>query len=322
MALDNIGFYTLSDERARTASATTPLTRCELVLTARCNFACPYCRHVGREMAFDDATRIVTMWAREGLRNIRFSGGEPTLWDGLGELVALARAQGIGRVALSTNGSADLGQYLALVARGVNDLSISLDACCAADGDKLAGMRRGAWERVVANIRALTPITYVTVGVVLTEDNAGKVDDIIRFAHGLGVADIRIIPAAQRGAEFGRVRVEGSILAAHPILAYRVVNINRGVPVRGIRWHDSHRCGLVLDDMAVTGGRHYPCIIYMREGGNAIGRVGDRMRRERAEWSKEHDTHTDPICRGNCLDVCVDYNNAFSRHHQWVEQAA
>jgi pyruvate-formate lyase-activating enzyme len=311
-ALDRIGFYTLSDERARTASKSTPLTRCELVLTARCNFACPYCRHVGREMTFEDAARTVTMWAKGGLRNVRFSGGEPTLWDGLVELVELARKLGIGRVALSTNGSAEIGQYMTLVEQGVNDLSISLDACCAADGDKLAGMRRGAWGRVVSNIRALSPICYVTVGVVLTEDNAGKVEDIIRFAHGLGVADIRIIPAAQRGTAFDPVRVDQGILDSHPILAYRVANINSGLAVRGMRENDAHRCGLVLDDMAVTGGLHYPCIIYMREGGEAIGRVGNNMRRERAEWSQTHDTHADQICRNNCLDVCVDYNNSFA----------
>lgn len=47
MALDHIGFYTLSDERARASSVSSPLVRCELILTGRCNFRCPYCRSVG-----------------------------------------------------------------------------------------------------------------------------------------------------------------------------------------------------------------------------------------------------------------------------------
>jgi len=47
MDLKEIGFYTLSDDRAKQASETSPLQRCELILTARCNFRCPYCRHVG-----------------------------------------------------------------------------------------------------------------------------------------------------------------------------------------------------------------------------------------------------------------------------------
>jgi pyruvate-formate lyase-activating enzyme len=311
-ALDSIGFYTLSDERARTATASTTLTRCELVLTARCNFACPYCRGVGREMPLKDAGRTIMLWAMDGLRNIRFSGGEPTLYDGLADLVTLARREGVERIALSTNGSADLGHYRSLINLGVNDLSISLDACCAEDGDKLAGMRQGAWQHVVANIRALSMLTYVTVGVVLTDDNEGAVEDIISFAHGLGVADIRIIPSAQTGDSLKLVQVESDVLGVHPILAYRVSNILNGRPVRGLRSCDASRCRLVLDDMAVTGEHHYPCIIYLREGGKPIGRVDHGMRLERAEWAASHNTHADSICSRNCLDVCRDYNNTAS----------
>jgi hypothetical protein len=44
MKLEDIGFYTLSDNRALNVSAWSPMMRCELVLTGRCNFRHPYCR--------------------------------------------------------------------------------------------------------------------------------------------------------------------------------------------------------------------------------------------------------------------------------------
>jgi sulfatase maturation enzyme AslB (radical SAM superfamily) len=47
--LESIGFYTLSDARVKQASVRSPLWRGELVLSARCNFKCPYCRHVERK---------------------------------------------------------------------------------------------------------------------------------------------------------------------------------------------------------------------------------------------------------------------------------
>ena len=47
----------------------------------------------------------------------------------------------------------------------------------------------------------------------------------------------------------------------------------------------------------------------MREGGNAIGNISHNMRKERIEWMKKHDSHKDPICRKNCLDVCISLNN-------------
>jgi sulfatase maturation enzyme AslB (radical SAM superfamily) len=50
IALENIGFYTLSDDRCKNASSTSPLMRCELVLTDACNFKCPYCRGQRKEL--------------------------------------------------------------------------------------------------------------------------------------------------------------------------------------------------------------------------------------------------------------------------------
>jgi len=310
--LEDIGFYTLSDARVKQSSSTSPLWRCELILTGRCNFKCPYCRHVGgRDLEFEQAAAVVREWAAQGLKNVRFSGGEPTLWPGLLELVKLAKSLGVERIAVSTNGSSDISVYRDLLSAGVNDLSISLDACCAEDGDKMAGGIKGAWDTVVENIRTLSKETYVTVGVVLTEQNVGTVNDIIRFAHDLGVADIRIIPAAQDGNKLCDVHVDLDLQEAHPILKYRIRNLRMGATVRGINPCDSKRCGLVLDDMAVMRGKHYPCIIYMRERGNPIGIVGPNMRKEREAWSTNHDTHADPICKNNCLDVCVDYNRRF-----------
>lgn len=312
MKLEQIGFYTLSDNRAATASAVSRLSRCELVLTGRCNFKCPYCRRVGgADLPFMEAVATILQWADDDLYAIRFSGGEPLLYPRLRALVEVAKAAGIQRIAVSSNGSQPLRQYEDLLAAGVNDLSISLDACCAEDGEHMTGGVKGAWQTVVENIQALAAQTYLTVGIVLTEDNAPKINEIIRFAAGLGVADIRVIPAAQDGDRLKDIAVDQDILDRFPILRYRVENLRNGQRVRGLSETDSSRCGLVLDDMAVCGDKHYPCIIYMREGGDPIGTVGENMRMEREYWSRNHDTHLDPICRKNCLDVCVDYNNRF-----------
>jgi hypothetical protein len=67
--------------------------------------------------------------------------------------------------------------------------------------------------------------------------------------------------------------------------------------------------------MAVAQGKHFPCIVYMREGGQAIGNINCDMREDRYQWFKNHDTHNDPICQKNCLDVCIDYNNIYRKYH-------
>jgi molybdenum cofactor biosynthesis enzyme MoaA len=311
--LDDIGFYTLCEERCHNLSDTSPMWRCELILTDRCNFQCGYCRGLRTDCRGDvpreRALAVLGQWIDDGLKHVRFSGGEPTLYPGLDELVWRARA--CDRVALSTNGSAPLSRYMELVSLGVNDFSISLDACCAAQCGKMAGISAETmFRRLTENIRELAPITYVTVGVVLTDENHAGLAATVEFAHNLGVADIRIIPAAQNGNTIAGVeKIPPHVLDAHPILAYRVCNLRAGRPVRSIQEYDSHRCYIPMDDSAVAGRWHFPCVIYLREGGDPIGEVGPDMRAERVAWSENHDTFSDPICRANCLDVCVDHNN-------------
>ncbi len=312
MRLEDIGFYTLSDYRAAHASETSDLQRCELILTHRCNFHCAYCRGIidglCGDLTLDHAKSVVDMWCAHNLRNIRFSGGEPTLWGDLLELVRYTKGhKSIQHIAISTNGSADKKLYLALYDAGVNDFSISLDACCASTADQMAGCD-ARFQTIIDNIETLSRITYCTVGVVIDGRNVKEVNDIISFALSLGVSDIRIIPSSQWNRSL-------KIDAQHalPILSYRIENIRNGRSFRGIGHGDTHRCSLVLDDMVVLGGYHFPCIIYMRERGNPIGSIiGKDIREIRAErdaWMRGHDTHCDHICSTQCLDVCVDYNN-------------
>ena len=307
MRLQDIGFYTLSDERAEHPSN---LQRCELVLSSRCNFKCLYCRNVGgNDLPLSDAMDLVNRWGDLGLGAIRFSGGEPMLYRGLEKLVCLARHRGMEWIAISSNGSLGWQRYQRMIDAGCNDFSISLDACCAADADKISGGIVGAWPKVVENIRKCAEQVYTTVGVVLTSDNISKTEEIIRFADTLGVHDIRIIPAAQDSNRLCNITVDESLLRKYPILRYRINNLRLSKPVRGLSDTDTHRCGLVLDDMACNEGKHYPCIIYMREGGKPIGDVGDDMMSTRRQWHDTHDTHLDQICKNNCLDVCADFNN-------------
>jgi len=319
MSLDTIGFYTLSDARCKNLNATSPMMRGEMILTDRCNFKCPYCRGLRSDCVGDMhpglAQEVLGWWCNQGLQNVRFSGGEPLTYPSLLDLVHYARDRGVQRIALSTNGSFPLASYHELIRRGVNDFSISLDACCASFGDQMAGVS-GKWQHVTENIRELSRLTYVTVGVVLTEANVNQLVDIVCFAHSLGVADIRIISAAQYDRVLeGAKAIPTEILDAHPILKYHVHNILAGRNVRGIEEYDSRRCYLAVDDSMVCGKYHFPCVIYMREHGNPIGKIGPNMRIDRILWAFHHDTHIDPICRKNCLDVCIDHNNCCAKLH-------
>jgi cyclic pyranopterin phosphate synthase len=208
--LEQIGFYTLSDYRAEHASVDSQMMRGEIIITEYCNFRCPYCRGLKpevfgdrpqKQLSLDEVKLVIDSWCSgpSGLpiKNIRFSGGEPTLHKDIVEIIAYAKLRGVERIAISTNGASKTELYHKLIDAGANDFSISLDACCAEVGDKMAGGVKGAFEKVIHNIREISARTYVTVGVVLTPENISEVVGTIELAHNLGVSDIRIITAAQ-----------------------------------------------------------------------------------------------------------------------------
>ena len=314
MKLEDIGFYTLSDERAANSSETSPLWRCELILTDKCNFNCTYCRglrtDLSGELSLESALDIVKIWCKEGLKNVRFSGGEPTLYAGLKDLVEYCKLHGVERIALSTNGGADQSQYEELIQAGINDFSISLDACCSSVADQMSGGVKDAWFKVIKNIKWIAKKVYTTVGIVVTPENIETCLDTVLFADSLGISDIRIIPSAQYNKILPMLeKIPDHILCKYPILNYRVSNIKRGRHLRGLQNGDTTQCRLVLDDMAIAKGFHFPCIIYMREHGDPIGLVGPHMREERKTWFQNHNCMIDPICSKNCLDVCIDFNN-------------
>jgi len=319
--LEDIGFYTLENERAKNASEKSPLWRNELIITSRCNFNCPYCRGTDingekRDMAFDEIKKVVDFFALNKIKNVRLSGGEPTVHRDILEIVKYIKTtcNEIRHIAISTNGYASIDLYRELIGAGVNDFSISLDACCSSVGDMMSGGVTGSWVKVTNNIREISMLTYVTVGMVFTQENAPQLRESILFAHDLGVSDIRIISAAQWDdfEIFENLDIPEAILDAHPILAYRVRNFKQKRNVRGISETDARRCGLLLDDMIVKGDYHYPCVIKMREGCEPIGKTSDAdVRGDRFRYFKGCNCYQDATCKKNCLDVCVDYNNKF-----------
>ena len=324
MRLEDIGFYTLEDNRAKNSCINSPLWRNELIITSRCNFKCPYCRGTDingqqGDMPLEDIKKVIDLWSKNNIQNVRFSGGEPTIHKNIKDIIAYTKnnCKDIKHIAISTNGYSNLDLYYDLIRLGVNDFSISLDACCSSIGDIMSGGVKGSWNKVVENIKVLSNLTYVTVGVVFDKQNSQDMRDTIIFAHDLGVSDIRIISAAQWNdfSIFENLDIPEEILSQHPILKYRINNFKNKRNVRGIKDTDSHRCGLVIDDMIIKGDYHYPCVIKMREGCKPIGEISDPNLREiRYQYYKNHDCYKDEICRKNCLDVCIDYNNKFERY--------
>lgn len=117
-----------------------PLRALRISVTDRCNFRCPYCmpREVfGADypfldrkeiLRFEEIERLVAIFAAQGVRKVRLTGGEPLLRKGLPDLVArIARISGVEDLALTTNGALLPELSTSLKEAGLHRLTVSLD---------------------------------------------------------------------------------------------------------------------------------------------------------------------------------------------------
>ncbi len=107
-----------------------------LSVTDRCNYRCVYCmdpdfRYMPKRELFslEEYLTIARVGASLGIRKLRITGGEPTLYAQLDELIAGLGAMGFDDVAMTTNGSLLDGMPLQRWRRdGLDRLTLTLDS--------------------------------------------------------------------------------------------------------------------------------------------------------------------------------------------------
>jgi GTP 3',8-cyclase len=117
-----------------------PIRDLRISVTDRCNFRCGYCmpREVfgaGFEflprdeiLSFEEIARVARIFAAQGVRKLRLTGGEPLLRHDLPSLVRMLAAIPDVDIALTTNGSLLAEQARALADAGLKRITVSLDS--------------------------------------------------------------------------------------------------------------------------------------------------------------------------------------------------
>lgn len=328
--IDNIGFLEVTDERVKSVDFNNTWNYCELCVTPRCNFSCQYCNRfqgeLSKELKLSDIHRILSIISTNfypqsyNLRYIQFTGGEPTVREDICDIVIYAKRVCRSRVGMSTNGSASIDLYKKLIDYGVELFGISLDAKSEDVNSKMIG-RNNYFDIVSKNIKEIAKTTHVAVGVVINDENINDAEQIIRYVSDLGVNDIKIGTSSHYN-KLVDINLSDELLSKHPILNYRISNFKNKRNMRGVCGSDCKHCWMALDDLAIVGEYHFPCMVYARERGQFIGRVSSTkvMKQERLEWVKTHNCKEDPICSKYCMDFKVDYNNKFMQINKNIEK--
>jgi len=125
-----------------------PIRDLRISVTDRCNFRCTYCMPfdeypwipAAQVLTFEEIERLAHPFVDLGVDKIRLTGGEPLLRAGLEDLIErLAAIEGLGDLALTTNGSMLAQKAMSLKAAGLHRINVSLDTL---DPDKFRRIRR------------------------------------------------------------------------------------------------------------------------------------------------------------------------------------
>ena len=162
--------------------------RMDLALTYRCNNNCYYCYTGGpqkvAELDTADWKRAIDILWDNGIPQVVFTGGEPTLREDLVELIDHAKEFVTG---LITNGRklTVLAQDLKRV--DLDYIQVSLESSDAHVHDHMVGVD-GAWQETTVGIKAaMTAGLEVITNTTLTKDNIEAFTDTINFGGRLGL---------------------------------------------------------------------------------------------------------------------------------------
>jgi len=151
-------------------------------------------------LTFEEAARLVSVFASAGIQRVRFTGGEPLVRKDIVRLVDLvSRRTKVERLVMTTNATRldELAQPLE--AAGLHGVNISLDTL---DADRFAQITRGGdLGRVLAGIYAALDAGFeVKLNTVpLRGRNDDELNRIVDFAWSLGITPrfIELMPLGE-----------------------------------------------------------------------------------------------------------------------------
>ncbi|MDE7269812.1 MAG: GTP 3',8-cyclase MoaA [Acetatifactor sp.] len=170
-------------------------------VTDKCNLRCKYCMPPGgvelipheEVLSLEELARVTGIMAGLGIRNVRFTGGEPLVRKNLVRLIeAVHEMEGIQEIALTTNGVLLEEQLPALLQAGLTAVNISLDTINPRIFQEITGVE--ACEKVLSAIEksAASGIRTKINCVPCREWNEGELAEVAGLARQLPV-DVRFI---------------------------------------------------------------------------------------------------------------------------------
>lgn len=171
--------------------------RMDLALTYACNNQCAHCYNdktrIGKILPVETWKKILKKISKSGIPHVVFTGGEPTVFPGLLELIT--EAENLGLVSgMNTNGRRlkDAGFVSELASRKLDHVQVTLESDIEEIHDAMVGCP-GAWKETVAGIQnVIQSGLYLMTNTTLLKSNASeeRITSLLRFLAEIGVKTV------------------------------------------------------------------------------------------------------------------------------------
>jgi len=190
-----------------------------LSVTDRCDLRCAYCIPEGFKgfeepehwLTFDEIERLLGLFASQGMKRVRLTGGEPLLRRNVVGLVErIAGLPGIEDISLSTNATQLAGMAHDLKRAGVSRLNVSLDSLRPETVEKING--RPALDKILAGLEGARAAGFapIKVNMVVMRENADEVDDVVAYCmqRGFVLRLIELMPMGDTARKMGYIDLQ------------------------------------------------------------------------------------------------------------------
>ena len=170
-----------------------------LVLNKECPLNCVYCYKEGifsdrkNLLNYKDLNFIIKEARKSGFDEIKFTGGEPTLYKNLFSLIETSNKEGYLEKRMTTNGLA-LGNFdycKSLKKSGLDGVTVSVNSFNKEIYEKMVGKGRDTYKKMMQGLNNAIKVfgSTVILNTVLTKYNFSDIPNLVEFAKekGLGV---------------------------------------------------------------------------------------------------------------------------------------
>ena len=186
-----------------------------LSLTDKCNLSCVYCspqdkkykyNYINDFMSTEDFKFIIKRFSENGIREIKFTGGEVLLHPDLPELVGYAKECGMKKICITTNGTMLRENILTLKEKGLTTVNINMDSLKRYKYKSVT--RTGNINNVLDGIDACLSLGIDTNinCVVINDFNNNEIDDFIHLTKNnpINIRFIELLPNGEANKIYDR----------------------------------------------------------------------------------------------------------------------